>query len=757
MDHRMKKLAIIVAFALALASRSHAQTYNLFKPANGVLKGSTTTYVTSAAAASDIFGLFSGTCSSSTYLRGDGACASPPGVGTVTSVGMTVPSFLSVSGSPVTSSGTLAVTLSGTALPVANGGTGTTTSTGTGNTVLSTSPTLVTPALGTPASGVATNLTGTAAGLTAGAVTTNANLTGPITSTGNATAIAAQTGTGSTFVMEASPTLTTPNLGTPSALNLANATNLAFNNVAPGTNTGALVIGTGGSLAASGTGTIAATSLPTTGLTGTLAAAQFPALIGDVAVTAGTLTTAIQAGAVTLADHANLAANSIIGNNTGSPATPLALTTAQTKSLLAIANTDVSGLGTFATANSATPPAIGGTTPAAGAFSTLSASSTVSGTGFSTYLASPPGIGGTAAAAGAFTTLAASSTVSGTGFSTYLASPPAIGGTAAAAGSFTTLTSTTAAANLASNLTQASNTSLDGLTLIDSTAASAANQQYSPRIRLTGQGWKTTATAASQPVDVIMEVQPVQGTTNPASTFAISRQINGGGYLNVFSYNSSGTMTFGNATDIPGSNSFSATGTTSFNGNIIATQVRVSSATPNGNGMYLPATNTLGFSGGGTAMGSWSTTAFSALNGVLMPGLASSSAATTGTVCWTTSTGNLTVDTTTTCLLSDGRHKMNVEPLDAGIAEVMKLKPVSYDLKPEANPTHLGRQVGLIAQDVIKVDPRLAAVYQSGPDKDTPSGVRYEQMVALLVKGMQEQQHEIDGLRREITHMKGTK
>jgi len=53
-------------------------------------------------------------------------------------------------------------------LPVANGGTGVTSSTGSGNVVLSTSPTLVTPALGTPASGVMTNVTGTAAGLTAG-------------------------------------------------------------------------------------------------------------------------------------------------------------------------------------------------------------------------------------------------------------------------------------------------------------------------------------------------------------------------------------------------------------------------------------------------------------------------------------------------------------------------------------------------------------------------------------------------------------
>ena len=56
--------------------------------------------------------------------------ATPSAGGTVTSVAMTVPSFLSVTGSPVTTSGTLAVSLSGTALPVANGGTGATTLTG---------------------------------------------------------------------------------------------------------------------------------------------------------------------------------------------------------------------------------------------------------------------------------------------------------------------------------------------------------------------------------------------------------------------------------------------------------------------------------------------------------------------------------------------------------------------------------------------------------------------------------------------------
>jgi hypothetical protein len=83
----------------------------------------------------------------------------------------------------------LATHVSGT-LPVANGGTGVTSSTGSGSNVLSDSPTLVTPALGTPSALVGTNITGTATAFTASNVTTNANLTGDVTSVGNATTLA---------------------------------------------------------------------------------------------------------------------------------------------------------------------------------------------------------------------------------------------------------------------------------------------------------------------------------------------------------------------------------------------------------------------------------------------------------------------------------------------------------------------------------------------------------------------------------------
>jgi hypothetical protein len=61
--------------------------------------------------------------------------------------------------------------------------------TGTGSVVLANSPTLVTPNLGTPSTLVGTNITGTATSFTASNVTTNANLTGAITSVGNATSL----------------------------------------------------------------------------------------------------------------------------------------------------------------------------------------------------------------------------------------------------------------------------------------------------------------------------------------------------------------------------------------------------------------------------------------------------------------------------------------------------------------------------------------------------------------------------------------
>ena len=131
-------------------------------------------------------------------------------------------------------------------LPVANGGTGVTTSTGSGNTVLSTSPTLVTPILGTPTSGnlanctfptLNQNTTGTAAGLSATLAVASGG-TGVTTSTGSGN-----------NVLSTSPTLVTPILGTPTSGNLANCTFPTLNQNTTGTAAGlsaTLAVASGG-------------------------------------------------------------------------------------------------------------------------------------------------------------------------------------------------------------------------------------------------------------------------------------------------------------------------------------------------------------------------------------------------------------------------------------------------------------------------------------------------------------------------------
>lgn len=94
------------------------------------LEHAATSSVQSGATANDLANfpgmrnLVAGSGASLTPSAGTLTVAATGGGGTVTSVGMSVPSFLSVSGSPVTTSGTLAVTYSGTALPIANGGSG---------------------------------------------------------------------------------------------------------------------------------------------------------------------------------------------------------------------------------------------------------------------------------------------------------------------------------------------------------------------------------------------------------------------------------------------------------------------------------------------------------------------------------------------------------------------------------------------------------------------------------------------------------
>lgn len=133
---------------------------------------------------------------------------------------------------------------------------------------------------------------------------------------------------------------------------------------------------------------------------------------------------------------------------------------------------------------------------------------------------------------------------------------------------------------------------------------------------------------------------------------------------------------------------------------------------------------------------------------MFMPSITTSSVAQTGTVCWTTGTGKFTVDTTVGCLTSIMAAKNITEHLSPrnALDIVSRLDPFAFRYKKGWGDSGQYEQFGFGAEEVMRVDERLV-----GRDPEGKlSGVRYQEMTAVLAGAIQQLQLEVQQLKRGI-------
>ena len=89
---------------------------------------------------------------------------------------------------------------------------------------------------------------------------------------------------------------------------------------------------------------------------------------------------------------------------------------------------------------------------------------------------------------------------------------------------------------------------------------------------------------------------------------------------------------------------------------------------------------------------------------------------------------------------SDKRLKKNIKTVDSALDKVIALRGVTFDWKEGG-----AKAIGLIAQEVEKVIPEIVSQDESGY-----LGIKYNNLIGVLVEAIKEQQEQINTLKKLI-------
>jgi len=268
---------------------------------------------------------------------------------------------------------------------------------------------------------------------------------------------------------------------------------------------------------------------------------------------------------------------------------------------------------------------------------------------------------------------------------------------------------------------------------------------------------------------IVAAIAQVDGTPGRLAIFSAGSSATAASSVSYF--NSGGTLASPTATqsaDVLGSNFFYGYGTAYIPVAGFATTARENfSSTAGGTELDIYTTplttqalaiSTRFLPSGGVAIGTTSDPGIGGLivNGqTYLPNITQTSAAQTGTVCWSSGSspaGKLTVDTTLGCLSSSERFKERIEPLRPAdcLKVVLRLEAVSFFKRREyGGDVDPAEQIGFRAEQVAAVDRRLTA---DDPDGNV-RGVRYMQDSAIYACAFQAIKADNDNLRADLKRL----